>query len=497
MGDVVLALDQGTTSSRAMAFDGDGLPLVTASAELRQIYPRPGWVEHDPERIWRDQVQAARSVVARARDLGHSVAAIGIANQRETTLLWDRRTGEPVHNAIVWQDRRTAERCAVLRAAGWEPDVRRRTGLVIDPYFSATKVAWLLDNIAGLRGRADRGELAFGTVDSWLLWRLTGGRVHATDASNASRTMLFNIHTLEWDTEILAELRIPRSLLGEVLPSSHRFGVTASEIFGDAIRICGVAGDQQAATFGQACFTPGMAKQTYGTGSFLLLNTGERPVGSSSGLLTTVAWLVGGHATYALEGSSFVAGAGVQWLRDELGIIESAEESEALAGMVASTGVCFVPALAGLGAPWWDPTARGALLGLSRGTGRGEITRAVLEAVAFQTRALTDAMQADTNAGLQEIRVDGGMAPNDFLMQFQSDVIARSVVRPRVTETTALGAAYLAGLDAGIWHDLDDIARRWQADRVFRPTRRHTELDADYHRWLRAVEWARNWSAGA
>jgi glycerol kinase len=497
MGDVVLALDQGTTSSRAMAFDRDGSPLATGSAELRQTYPRPGWVEHDPERIWRDQIHAARTVVTRTRDLGHSVAAIGIANQRETTLLWDRRTGEPVHNAIVWQDRRTAERCAELRAAGWETEVRRRTGLVIDPYFSATKIAWLLENIDGIRARADRGELAFGTVDSWLLWRLTGGRVHATDASNASRTMLFNIHTLEWDTEILSELSIPRSLLGEVLPSSHRYGVIDPEIVGASIPVCGVAGDQQAATFGQACFSPGMAKQTYGTGSFLLLNAGDRPVESSSGLLVTVAWLVGGHLTYALEGSSFIAGAGVQWLRDELGIIESAEESAALAGKVASSGVCFVPALAGLGAPWWDPMARGALLGLSRGTGRGEITRAVLEAVAFQTRALTDAMQADTGTALHEIRVDGGMASNDFLMQFQSDVIGRSVVRPRVTQTTALGAAYLAGLDAGIWHDLDDIAHRWQTDRVFRPTHRHIELDAHYRRWLRAVDCARSWSADA
>lgn len=490
MTESILALDQGTTSSRAMIVDSIGQPTAIANAEYPQQYPRPGWVEHDPTDIIRSQITAAREVLMSDAP----IAALGIANQRETTLLWDRRDGRPVHNAIVWQDRRTTRLCDALKAAGWEDEIRSRTGLVIDPYFSATKIRWLLDNVPGLRGRAEHGEIAFGTVDSFLIHYLTGGRLHVTDASNASRTMLFNIHTLDWDDDILRELEIPRSLLPEVRASSEVIGTTDRGILGREIPIAGIAGDQQAATFGQACFAPGMSKQTYGTGSFMLMNTGETPVRSNHGLLTTVAWQISGRTTYALEGSSFIAGAAVQWLRDSLGIIERAAESAALANSVESTGgVYFVPAFAGLGAPFWDPNARGALLGLTRGTGRAEIVRAVLEAIAFQTRDLATAMEADCGIELSNLRVDGGMVANDVLMQMQADTLGCSVTRPAVIETTALGAAFLAGLAVGIWHDTDEIGRIRQIDRQFEPSTTEARRHSAYRGWLRAVDRARNW----
>ncbi|HYI15227.1 MAG TPA: glycerol kinase GlpK [Thermomicrobiales bacterium] len=494
MTGAILALDQGTTSSRAMLVGPDGTVTASANAEFRQHYPRPGWVEHDPDDIIGSQFTAAREALATLED-SQSVAAIGIANQRETTLLWDRRDGRPVHNAIVWQDRRTTGLCDALRSAGWEEEIRSRTGLVIDPYFSATKVRWLLDAVPGLRGRAERGEIAFGTVDSFLIYTLTGGRLHVTDVSNASRTMLFNLQTLDWDDDILRELRIPRALLPEVRASSGVIGVTDLEVFGSEIPISGIAGDQQAATFGQACFTPGMSKQTFGTGSFMLMNTGERQVTSQHGLLTTIGWQIGGETTYALEGSSFIAGAAVQWLRDALGIIGSAAESASLAASVESSGgVYFVPAFVGLGAPYWDPNARGALLGLTRGTGRAEIARAVLEAVAFQTRDLATAMEADCGMELSDLRVDGGMVANDVLMQIQADTLGCSVTRPAVIETTGMGAAFLAGLAVGIWHDTADIERIWQLDRQFVPVKNSAQRDREYHGWLRAVERSRNWA---
>lgn len=494
MNESILALDQGTTSSRAMLFGRDGRARKTVSVEYPQHYPRPGWVEHDPDDILASQIAAARQVLdADGLDAG-SIAAIGIANQRETTLLWDRRDGRPVHNAIVWQDRRTTDICDRLSASGWDDEIRKRSGLVIDPYFSATKIRWLLDEVPGLQERAERGEIAFGTVDSFLINRLTGGRRHVTDVSNASRTMLFNIHTLDWDDDILRELRIPREVLPEVRSSSEVIGKTDRAILGHEIPIAGIAGDQQSATFGQACFIPGMTKQTYGTGSFLLMNTGDTPVRSSHGLLTTVAWQIAGRTTFALEGSSFIAGAAVQWLRDALGIISSASETAELAASVASTGgVYFVPAFVGLGAPFWDPDARGALLGLTRGTGRAEIVRAVLEAVAFQTRDLATAMQADSAMTISDLRVDGGMATNDVLMQLQADALGCPVIRPAVTETTALGAALLAGLAVGLWRDTNEIEQIWQLDRRFEPAIGCAERDQNYRGWLRAVERSRNW----
>jgi len=492
MTESILALDQGTTSSRAMLFDRDGRALRAANVEYPQLYPRHGWVEHDPNDILASQIAAAREVLS--SDAAGSVVALGIANQRETTLLWDRRNGQPVHNAIVWQDRRTTGTCDDLRAAGWEDEIRSRTGLVIDPYFSATKIRWLLDAVPGLQGRAERGEIAFGTVDSFLIHHLTGGRHHVTDASNASRTMLFNIQTLDWDDDILHELRIPRAMLPEVRSSSEVVGTTDRTILGHEIHIAAIAGDQQAATFGQACFEPGMSKQTYGTGSFMLMNTGDAPIRSSHGLLTTVAWRIAGRTTYALEGASFVAGAAVQWLRDELGIISNASETAELAASVPSSGgVAFVPAFAGLGAPFWDPNARGALLGLTRGSGRAEIVRAVLEAVAFQTRDLATAMQADSGINLTNLRVDGGMAVNDVLMQMQADALGCPVTRPAVIETTALGAAFLAGLAVGFWKDTDEIAQTWRLDREFLPSMADAERDRNYRGWLRAVERTRNW----
>ncbi|HEX3721908.1 MAG TPA: glycerol kinase GlpK, partial [Nitrolancea sp.] len=447
------------------------------------------------EAIWQSQLEATRAVLESEAGQRHDVIAVGITNQRETTLVWERDSGRPIHNAIVWQDRRTAAECDRLRAAGWQETIRDKTGLVIDPYFSATKLKWLLDEVPGGRARAERGELLFGTVDSFLIYRLTGGRLHVTDYSNASRTMLFNIQTLDWDDEILTELDIPRAMLPEVRSSNSGFGQTEPGIFGRALPLTGVAGDQQAATFGQACFAPGMAKQTYGTGSFMLMNIGPTPVKSTSGLLTTIAWGLDGAITYALEGSIFVTGAAVQWLRDGLGIIERSEESEALARSIDSTGgVYLVPAFTGLGAPHWDPYARGTIVGLTRGSRRAEIARATLEAVAYQTRDVLDIMQRDTGIALQELRVDGGMVANDFLMQFQADIIGKPVERPQVAETTALGAAYLAGLSVGFWAGQDDIARNWQRDRRFEPSMPDEQREALYRDWLRAVERSRDWA---
>ena len=491
----ILALDQGTTSSRAMLFDHSGRIVAAASQEYPQIFPRPGWVEHDPEAIWSSQLHCAQEALRQSGAQSSEVAAIGITNQRETTILWEKATGRPVMNAIVWQDRRTAPLCDTLRAEGWESPIRQKTGLVIDAYFSGTKIAWMLDNLPGLRERAERGEILFGTVDSWLLWQLTSGRVHATDYSNASRTMLYNIHTLAWDDEILARLRIPRALLPTVRSSSEVYGASDERLFGAGIPVAGDAGDQQAATFGQACFTPGMAKNTYGTGSFLLLNTGEQPIPSQSGLLTTIGWGIGGRVTYCLEGSIFITGAAIQWLRDGLRLVASARETEALAAGIGETGgVYLVPAFVGLGAPYWDPYARGTIVGLTRGSGRAEIVRAALEAAAYQTRDVAQAMETDSGIQLRELRVDGGMVANNWLMQFQADMLGVPVQRPLVAETTALGAAYLAGLAVGFWAGLDDITHNWAMDRQFAPTLADETRERLYRGWQRAVERARGWA---
>ena len=491
----ILALDQGTTSSRAIAFGRDGRLLASAQQEFRQIFPQPGWVEHDPEEIWTSQREVAAQALAAARLSAADVAAIGIANQRETTLLWERATGRPLANAIVWQDRRTASRCDALRQAGHEALFSARTGLVLDAYFSGTKLAWLLDNVPGARERALRGELAFGTVDTWLAWKLSGGRSHVTDVSNASRTLLFDIHRLAWDEELLALLDIPRAVLPQVVDSSARIAVTACEGLPAGIALAGMAGDQQSALFGQACFSAGMAKNTYGTGCFLLMNTGEKPAASANRLLTTVAWRRGGRTHYALEGGVFIAGAAIQWLRDGLGIIERAADIEALAASVPDTGgVYFVPALSGMGAPYWDPHARGTIVGLTRGTTRAHIARATLEAIAFQSAELIEAMAHDSGLALAELRVDGGATASNLLMQMQADLLGAPVVRPKVTETTALGAAYLAGLATGFWRDEDEIVSLWARERVFDP---HVSRDEAYSRlatWKRAVERARAWA---
>jgi glycerol kinase len=494
----ILAFDQGTTSSRAIAFGHDARVLGIAQQEFRQIFPRPGWVEHNPVEIWRTQRDVASQALARAGLSAHDVGAIGITNQRETTVLWERATGRPVANAIVWQDRRTASRCDALRQAGHEALFAARTGLVIDAYFSGTKLAWLLENIAGARERAERGELAFGTVDTWLAWQLSGGAAHVTDVSNASRTLLFNIHTLDWDEELLALLGIPRAVLPRVVPSSGAFAATACEGLPTGIPIAGIAGDQQAALFGQACHRPGMAKNTYGTGCFLLMNTGTKPAASRHRLLSTVAWQRAGTTSYALEGSVFVAGAAVQWLRDGLGLIESSSQVEVLASSVPDTGdVFFVPALSGLGAPYWDPHARGAIVGLTRGSTRAHIARAALEAIAFQSAELIEAMAADSGIALTELRVDGGATANNLLMQMQADLLGVPVVRPKVTETTALGAAYLAGLACGFWKDEVQIAALWSRDRVFDPALSRDAAGSRLARWKHAVERARGWAEEA
>jgi glycerol kinase len=475
-------------------FGHDGQAVGSAQQEFEQILPRPGHVEHDPEAIWESQLAVAKRALAAAGISAGDLASVGVTNQRETTILWDRDTGKPVANAMVWQSRASAEICERLKADGLEPLFRDKTGLVIDAYFSGTKIKYLLDRIDGLRARAERGEVLFGTVDSFLIWRLTGGRRHVTDMSNASRTLIYNLHTLEWDDELLRVLDIPRAMLPEVLPSSCRFGETEAERFGAPVVIGGVAGDQQAATFGQACFAPGEAKNTYGTGCFLLLNTGDRPRTSHNNLLTTIGWGLDGGVTYCLEGSVFIAGAVVQWLRDGLGLIRSSADVERLAATVPdSDGVVIVPAFTGLGAPHWDPYARGALFGVTRGTTAGHLARAALESMAFQTRDLLEAMQRDAGIRLDMLKVDGGASVNDLLMQFQADILDAAVRRPMVAETTALGAAYLAGLSVGYWNGLDDIAQNWALDREFRPQMESEDRRRRYARWTRAVTRTLDW----
>ncbi len=492
----ILALDQGTTSSRAIVFDHDGRIVATAQQEFPQLYPQPGWVEHDPEAIWDSQLTMARQALAEAKITARDVAAIGITNQRETTVIWDRATGKPVYNAIVWQDRRTAALCDQLKAEGFDQTIREKTGLVTDAYFSGTKVAWLLDNVPGVRERAQRGELAFGTIDSFLVWRLTGGRLHITDVSNASRTMLYDIHKNWWSTTMLKRLNIPQAILPQVVPSSMMYGETDTALFGAPIPLAGMAGDQQAATFGQACYTPGMAKNTYGTGCFMLMNTGHEAVESKNNLLTTIGWKLGENLTqYALEGSVFIAGAVIQWLRDELRLIATSAESETLARSVDNTGgVYVVPAFVGLGAPYWDQYARGTIVGLTRGSGRAHIVRAALESIAYQTRDVLEAMHADSGLALSALRVDGGAVRNDFLMQFQADILGVPVQRPAVTETTALGAAYLAGLATGFWSSQEEIARQWAIEKTFEPRMPADQRDSLYAGWKRAVERAKAWA---
>ena len=488
----ILALDQGTTSSRAIVFDRAGRVKAVAQKEFPQVFPKPAWVEHDADTIWKTQLATAKAAIKKAKLNAANIAAIGITNQRETTLLWDRETGKPIHNAIVWQDRRTAKECDRLRAAGKAPLIRRKTGLVLDAYFSATKIAWLLKNVKGARAKARAGKLAFGTMDSWLIWKLTGGTTHVTDASNASRTMIYNLRTGGWDAELLKLFKVPRSVLPEVCGSSEVVGET--KLFGKAIPIAGIAGDQQAALFGQCCTRPGMVKNTYGTGCFMLMQTGTKPIASKNNLLSTVAWRIGGQTEFALEGSIFIAGAVVQWLRDGLNFFKSAAEIEKLAASVKDNGgVYLVPAFAGLGAPHWDQHARGILCGLTRGATKAHIARAAMEGIAFQVRDVLTAMEADAGIRLKELRVDGGASANNLLMQFQSDLLNVPVVRPRVTETTALGAAYLAGLAVGFWKSQKDIATQWRQDKRFiskmKPSARR-ELIAN---WDKALGRSRNW----
>jgi len=493
----VLALDQGTTSSRAILFDESGKEVSVAQKEFTQIYPKAGWVEHDPMEIWGTQSGVAQEALQKLGAKAQDIAAIGITNQRETTIVWEKATGKPIYNAIVWQCRRTAGICDDLKARGLEGYIRENTGLVVDAYFSGTKVKWILDNVQGARERARKGELLFGNVDTWLIWNLTKGKVHCTDYSNASRTMLFNIKDLQWDAKILAEMDIPAAMLPEVKPSSCVYGKTDPSIFGGAeIPIAGDAGDQQAALFGQACFTEGMAKNTYGTGCFMLMNTGTKRVPSTNGLLTTIAWGTEGKVEYALEGSIFVAGAAIQWLRDEMKMIDTAAQSEELAKAVPdSNGVYVVPAFVGLGAPYWDMYARGTIVGLTRGAGRNHIVRAALESIAFQTRDVLKAMQDDSGIKLKALKVDGGAVANNFLMQFQADILGVPVDRPKVTETTAMGAAFLAGLAVGVWKDKAEIAAKWGVDRTFKPTMEAALREKKYAGWVKAVERSRSWEA--
>lgn len=487
----IMSLDQGTTSSRCILFDKAGNPVSMAQKEYRQIYPQPGWVEHDPMEIWQTQLEVAQRALTQKGLNASDIAAIGITNQRETTILWDKRTGKPIHNAIVWQCRRTAQMCERLKEQGYTDFFREKTGLLLDAYFSATKICWILDHVAGAREMAEEGNLLFGTVDTWLIWNLTGGQVHATDYSNASRTMLYNIHTLQWDTEILDLLKIPAAILPDVMPSSVRYGETLPFHFGAPIPITGAAGDQQSALFGQACFTPGSAKNTYGTGCFLLMNTGEQPVMSQNGLLTTIAWGLDGKVTYALEGSVFVAGAAIQWLRDELKLISSAPETEELALSVPDTcGVYLVPAFVGLGAPYWDSHARGILTGLTRGANRCHIARAALESMAYQTYDVLHAMEEDAKIPLAELRADGGAAANHFLLQFQADITGVPVLRPNTLETTALGAAYLAGLAVGYWKDLSEIRRNWGVSHAYSPKASKEDATILLEGWRKAIRQA-------
>ncbi len=494
MAQYIMALDAGTTSNRCILFDQEGRVRAAAQKEFPQIFPKPGWVEHDAREIWATQLGVAVEAMGKIGATAADITAIGITNQRETTVVWDRATGEPMYNAIVWQCRRTSAYCDELKARGYAEAIRRKTGLVVDAYFSGPKIRWILDNVPGARRRAEAGELLFGTVETWLIWLLTGGRVHVTDYSNASRTMLFNINTLDWDEELLDLMDIPRSMLPTPVPSSQVYGETDPGFFGRSIPIAGAAGDQQAALFGQACFTPGQAKNTYGTGCFLLMNTGDKPVFSSSGLVTTVAWGLGSRVSYALEGSIFVAGAAIQWLRDEMRLIDSAADSEYHAGKVADTAGCYVvPAFTGLGAPYWDQYARGAIVGLTRGVNKNHIIRATLESIAYQVSDVLEAMRADSGIALTSLKVDGGASSNNVLMQLQADILQVTVHRPVCVETTALGAAYLAGLAVDYWSSQEEIARNWAVDRTFLPAITTQERDKKLQGWKRAVTRAFDW----
>ena len=489
MKQYILALDQGTSSSRAIVFDEKGTTCAVAQREFRQIFPQSGWVEHDPHEIWASQASVIAEAISIMDINGLNLAGIGITNQRETTILWEKATGRPIYNAIVWQDRRTSDYCDELKKQGLTDMIRQKTGLIIDAYFSATKIKWILDNVAGARKRAEKGKLMFGTVDTWLIWRLTRGEVHVTDVSNASRTMLFNINTLDWDQELLDLFGIPRSMMPEVKSSSEVYGHTKTTIFAHKVPISGIAGDQQAALFGQMCTEPGMVKNTYGTGCFLLMNSGEKPILSQNNLITTVAWKIGDKVNYALEGSIFVGGSVVQWLRDGLHVINSSSEVEALASQVPDTnGVYFVPALTGLGAPWWDQYARGTITGISRGTTTAHIARAALEGIAYQTMDITPAMSRDAGVPLRELKVDGGASRNNLLMQFQADILGTKVIRPQVVETTAMGAAYLAGLAVGYWSSIDEIRKQWQVDRIFEPSWDEKQIQTARSGWEDAVK---------
>lgn len=489
MKQYILALDQGTSSSRAIVFDEKGTTCAVAQREFRQIFPQSGWVEHDPHEIWASQASVIAEAISIMDINGLNLAGIGITNQRETTIVWDSETEEPIYNAIVWQDRRTSDYCDELKKQGLTDMIRQKTGLIIDAYFSATKIKWILDNVAGARKRAEKGKLMFGTVDTWLIWRLTRGEVHVTDVSNASRTMLFNINTLDWDQELLDLFGIPRSMMPEVKSSSEVYGHTKTTIFAHKVPISGIAGDQQATLFGQMCTEPGMVKNTYGTGCFLLMNSGEKPILSQNNLITTVAWKIGDKVNYALEGSIFVGGSVVQWLRDGLHVISSSSEVEALASQVPDTnGVYFVPALTGLGAPWWDQYARGTITGISRGTTTAHIARAALEGIAYQTMDITAAMSRDAGVPLRELKVDGGASRNNLLMQFQADILGTKVIRPQVVETTAMGAAYLAGLAVGYWSSIDEIRKQWQVDRVFEPSWDEKQIQTARSGWEDAVK---------
>lgn len=495
MSGYLMALDQGTTSSRCIIFDDDEKIVAVAQQEFPNYFPAPGWVEHDPREIWNSQLTVMRQAISKAGLSASDIAAIGITNQRETTIIWDRRTGEPVYNAIVWQCRRTADYCDELKAQGLTDKIRSKTGLIIDSYFSATKIKWILDNIPGVRQRAERGELMFGTVDTWLIYNLTGGRVHATDPSNASRTMLFNIRNMCWDSELLELFGIPKPMMPQVLPSSGLFGYTAPELLGGSVAIAGVAGDQQAALFGQCCFEAGEVKNTYGTGGFMLMNTGTKPVFSQNGLLTSIAWSMGGKTCYALEGSVFICGAAVQWLRDGLGLIAGAAESEQIAASIPdSDGVYFVPAFVGLGAPYWDAYARGALFGLTRATGRAHVVRAVLESMAYQTVDVLELMQKEAGVSLTSLRVDGGACANNLLLDFQADISGLPIIRPACIETTALGAANLAGLAVGVFGSADQIAQKWRVERRFDPHMNSSERVQRMAGWHKAVSRTRGWT---
>ena len=489
MGKYILALDQGTTSSRAIVFDHNGQICSVAQKEFTQYFPKPGWVEHNPNEIWSSEASVIAEAISAIDINGKDIAAIGITNQRETTIVWDIDTEEPIYNAIVWQDRRTAEYCDKLKAQGLVDKIREKTGLIVDAYFSGTKIKWILDNVPGARERAEKGKLRFGNVDSWLVWRLTRGTVHVTDVTNASRTMLFNIHDLKWDEDLLKLLDIPASMMPEVKSSSEVYGHTKTTIFAHEVPIAGIAGDQQAALFGQMCIEPGAIKNTYGTGCFVMLNTGEKPVMSQNNLLTTVAWKIGDKVNYALEGSIYVGGSVVQWLRDGLGIIKSSSEVEELASSVPdSGGVYFVPALTGLAAPYWDPYARGTITGITRGTTAAHIARAALDGIAFQTYDIAQAMSRDLNAPLTELKVDGGASRNNLLMQYQSNLLGIKVVRPKITETTALGAAYLAGLAVGFWKDIDEVKKQWQVERTFEPVGESQEIDDAKKGWKDTIQ---------